>query len=342
MLSNVLKKLISLNSLSEKEAQEAMRQLLAEEVDLHQTAAFLALLRAKGESPEELYGMQLSLKNYSRRVEVNFPILDIVGTGGDGAHTANISTGAALLTAACKIPVAKHGNRSSSGRCGSADVMEALGIDFQNSEQEVLESLDATHFAFMFAPDYHPALKRLASMRKSLKFPTSFNVLGPLLNPAAASHMVLGVFEPALVEPVALALQKSGIQKGYVFHGSGLDELSAVGEAKGLLVEGDSLSSYAINPKSLGFSQIQIEELKGGEDAIENAQILLDVFNGKKGAVTDAILLNAAMGLYVFGSVLSLEEGLARVEDVLASQGVSELILKLQMRGEDGFSKTDY
>ncbi len=298
-------------SLSEEEAYGAARELL-ETGDAAQTAAFLSLLKAKGETVEEITGLVNALREEARPVPIVHPILDIVGTGGDRAGTANISTGAALLAALSGIPVVKHGNRSVSSKSGSADVLEALGFDIHapvNPE---------SNFNFCFAPDYHPALQKVREVRKALKFPTVFNILGPLLNPAGISHLQIGVFRPDLVPIMAEVLFRLGTKRSLVFHGHGLDELSCLGPIDALLVTEKGIEPFRIDPAALGLKICTMEDLKGG-DAKDNSEMLLAVLRGEESPIRDTLILNAAVGQYLYGSVKSLEEGVAALRQKLKS-----------------------
>ncbi|MDE3047886.1 MAG: anthranilate phosphoribosyltransferase, partial [Verrucomicrobiota bacterium] len=265
-------------------------------------AGLLMLLKAKGETVPEILGLVKAMQEKMKRLDVGFPTLDIVGTGGDEAGTVNISTGSALLAAQCGVPVVKHGNRAVSSKCGSADVLEALGYDIH---ADPLESLRKTNFAFCFAPDYHPAMAKVRPVRKALKTATLFNLIGPLLNPAGTDHLLLGVHKPEFVEKMARVLHALGTKRSLVFSGcGGIDELSCIGKTEALLVTPQGIEPITIDPEALGLKRCTLEELKGG-DATINASVL------KKAprAVLDTLILNAGAALFVYGLAKTLQEG---------------------------------
>lgn len=309
MLRDFLRQLLSGSSLGVKEAESAMEAILGE-TDPHQIAAFLTLLRFRGETVDEVVGMVRALERRAVAVRFPGPTLDIVGTGGDLAGTVNISTGSALLAATCGIPIAKHGNRSVSSRSGSADLLEALGIRIEASADELLNSLTNVGIAFLYAPHYHPSLKQVAPIRRGLKFPTVFNLLGPLLNPAKPEFALIGVARETDLELIAKVILRSGEKKrALVFHGSGLDELSTLGPMTGYDVHEGEMKKLEIDPIALGFRPCCLKDLQGG-DAQLNGSILHEVFAGKECPVADALLLNAGAALWIFGKAVSLQEGI--------------------------------
>lgn len=309
MLKAALHLLLEKTSLSQEEAKDAMRAIM-QGANPHQIAAYLSLLKSKGETAEEIAGMAQALKDNALKIVLPFPVFDIVGTGGDGARTVNISTGASILIASCGIPVVKHGNRSISSLAGSADVLEALHISIEVPPHEVERSLHEAMIAFLFAPYYHPSLKTLKSLRKSLPFPTVLNALGPLLNPAHAEYALIGVAQPTFLEPMAQAILQLGrIKRALVFHGSGLDELTTLGPITAYEINEQSKQLVEINPGTLGFHPCTLADLQGG-DAQHNAHLLKEVFSGKPGALADTLVLNAAAALYIFGRIPSIKEGI--------------------------------
>lgn len=339
MIKIILDKALKGEDLTLKEAQSFIESILSG-AETHQVAAILTLLRKKGETAEEIAGMGQAMFCHTIMVPTQRPVLDIVGTGGDQAHTVNISTGAAIVAAACGVPVAKHGNRAVSSKCGSADVLEELGICLNQTPEAISKSIEQHCFGFMFAPLFHPAMKVIAPIRQKLKIRTIFNLLGPLLNPSKAEYRLVGVCDSNLVEPIASALQQLGIKGAFVFHGSGLDELSPIGSAHGLLVKGDDVTPYTINPKELGLDSCSIEDLKGG-DVKRNASILKEVLQGQPGPISDAIALNAACGMFIYGEVQSLTEGIELADEILKSGKAFVHLQKIIQSSNENLVKHD-
>lgn len=342
-LKSYINKLISRKDLTSEETENAWDQIL-EGVDPIEVGALLVGLRSKGEKPDEISGMVRAMKKACKPVCLGKKkLLDIVGTGGDGADTINISTAAAILSAACGCIVAKAGNRSVSSKCGSADVLESIGINIKMSPEEVEKCINKCNIGFMFAPINHPSMKHVALVRKSLGIRTVFNILGPMTNAASAQHVVIGVFEKNLVELMAQSLMKVGnVEHGVVIHGCGLDELSPLGpstvyEIKNIspigLPKKYKTSKFLLEPKKFNIKRCKVEELKGG-DPERNVQELKDVLSGLKSVSNDAkrdsIILNAGMGNYVYGRSKSVRDGveLARrtLESGLAKQKLDEWI----------------
>lgn len=244
--------------------------------------------------------------------------LDIVGTGGDGANTVNISTGSCILAAACGAKVAKHGSRSSSSACGSADVLETLGVAIDLGPEGVAKCVEDVGVGFMFAPTYHPAMKVVAPVRRSLKIKTAFNILGPMLNPSRAPHSIVGVYHDNLVEKMAKILQHFGTKRTLVVHCHGLDEMSPLGGGRVLEVTQDKIESFVFDPLNFGIPRCTLEDLKGG-NADFNAKSLRNVFAGEPGPIADSLILNAAAGIMACGLVKDLGEGVSLARDVLRS-----------------------
>lgn len=327
MLKSYLQLLMDKPYLTKEEAEAAMTIIL-NETDPHQTAAFLAILKYRGEMPGEVAGMVAALQKKALPVNFHFSVLDIVGTGGDLANTVNISTGSAILAAACGIPIAKHGNRSVSSRSGSADVLEELGIDLEASPEQLIHYLQEVGIAFMFAPTYHPALKKLASIRKGLKLPTVFNILGPLLNPAKAEYALIGVANESTLELMSQVILQFGNKKRtLLFHGSGLDELTTLGKIIAYDIQNGQMNRLEIDPTSLGFSSCSLEELQGG-DAKLNASILKNVFAGHQSAVADALIFNAGAAVWIFGKTTTLGEGIQVARKALKEGKALEVLEK--------------
>ncbi|KAK4522213.1 hypothetical protein GAYE_PCTG50G1214 [Galdieria yellowstonensis] len=328
-LKPVLEKLIMRRNLSLEEARESVSKFLGQSyTNPYQIAAFLSLLRAKGETAEELAGMALAMRQQSLSVPLPSTIqylVDIVGTGGDGADTINISTGAAILAAACGAKVAKHGSHSSSSKCGSADVLKALGVKVSLSPHSVAKCLEQVGIAFLYAPKYHPSMKHVSNIRKGLRFRTAFNLLGPLTNPALVSRQVIGVSHEELVEKLALALQLLGTERSWILHCSGLDEMSPLGSATVFEVTPDEIHRHVIHPSQYGFPPCQLEDLKGA-DAQYNARILRKCLSGTPSAVSNSIILNAAAVLVVSGLSDTFGEAITLATRTLMSGSALELL----------------
>lgn len=310
MLKSVIEKLLVRQNLTPEESALAIREVL-DGSNSPQNAAFLALMRAKGETAEELHGIIEVMRTKMLEVTTPCPVLDIVGTGGDGANTLNISTASALLAAACGVKIAKHGNRSVSSLSGSADVLEALGIFIHASAPVIARSIGEIGIGFLFAPDFQPSLKQVKETRKSLSVRTLFNIIGPLLNPAKPAHLMMGVFSEELLGPAAsLLMRMQGQRRSMVFHGSGLDELSTVGPAKVIEVTKDGMRPFLLNPMEFGLKKCTMEDLKG-RDAAYNAGRILETLEGIDSPFADTIVLNAAVACHLYGVTGSIQEGIA-------------------------------
>jgi anthranilate phosphoribosyltransferase len=312
-----------------KEEAEAAMSIILQEAQPHQTAAFLAILKYRGETAEEVAGMVKALEKKALPVGLSFPVLDIVGTGGDLANTVNISTGSAILAAACGIPIAKHGNRSVSSQSGSADVLEALGIEIEVFPKDLEKCLQEANIAFMFAPTYHPSLKKISAIRRGLKLPTVFNILGPLLNPAKAEYALIGVADASNLELISKILLNLGrIKRALVFHGSGLDELTTLGPIIAYEIHHTQMTRLEIDPLALGFSPCSLKDLQGG-NAQKNASILKEIFSCKKGgAIADALIFNAGAALYIFNKASSLNKGVQIARKALQGKKAVHVLQK--------------
>lgn len=289
-----------------------------------QIASFLTSLRMKGESVDELIGFAESMRSYS--VYVKSPYLqavDTCGTGGDGGKTFNISTAAAFVIAAAGIPVAKHGSVAVSGKTGSADVLEALGMDIQLNPKEAEQMLAKIGLSFFFAPLYHQAMKHVMPIRKELGFRTCFNLLGPLVNPAKVKIQLLGVYEPTLVEPIAQVLRALGVKRALVVSSlDGLDEITVTNSTKVCELNHGSIQSYIVTPEDLGVQRRQLMEISGGDSQF-NASLIKRIFNGEPGAPRDVVLLNAGAVFYLTGQASSIQEGVKQAAAVIDSGKVS-------------------
>jgi len=298
VLRAALERVLEGQDLVDTEAEAALHALLEDDSPRALQAAFLTALRAKGETAAELAGFARGLLAHAQRLELTLPLLvDTCGTGGDGTHSFNLSSAAALLLAALGIPVAKHGNRAVSSRVGSAELFEALGIAFPASPGAAEAALERDGFAFLFAPSFHPALARLASLRRELGVRTVLNLLGPLVNPARPTHQLLGAATPALAQRLASAALALGLQRVFVVHGTGFDEATPCGPFRLWIPRHDGHGSLTLDPGSLGVARCNPEDLAGG-DARENAERLVALFAGReRGPLRDAVCLNAALVL---------------------------------------------
>jgi len=312
MIQEAISKLLDRRQLARAEARGVMNEIMRGEATSAQIGGFLIALRAKGETADEITGCAEAMRDHALVVRPGRDdLVDTAGTGGDGAHTINISTAAALVAAAAGAAVAKHGNRAVSSACGSADVLEALGFTLEQEPVRIAQSIDELGFGFLFAPSHHPAMRHAATARKELATRTVFNVLGPLTNPAGARAQVVGVYSPELVTTIAEVLARLGARRAFVVHGAGgIDELSPVGpNLLAEVVDGEVLERRLDPEAELGIPRCSIEELRGGSPS-ENAAAIRAVFAGADGGRRDAILLNAAGAIAAGGHAADLREGL--------------------------------
>jgi anthranilate phosphoribosyltransferase len=326
MIQAVISKLLDGSQLARAEARAVMDEIMRGEATPAQIGGFLIALRAKGETADEITGCAEAMRDHVLAVRPQRDdLVDTAGTGGDGAHTINISTAAALVAAAAGAAVAKHGNRAVSSACGSADVLEALGFTLEQEPQRIAKSIDELGFGFLFAPSHHPAMRHAAAVRKELATRTVFNVLGPLTNPAGARAQVVGVYSPVLVRTIAEVLARLGSRRAYVVHGGGgIDELSPVGpNLVAEVVDGEVLERRLDPEAELGIPRCSIDDLRGGSPA-ENAEAIRQVFAGGNGGRRDAILLNAAGAIAAGGHAADLREGLEVARRTIDSGAAGE------------------
>jgi anthranilate phosphoribosyltransferase len=297
MIKEVISQVISGKSLTMTEASGVMAEIMEGQVTPAQFGAFVTALRLKGETVEEIAGMAQTMRAKAVLVETDGPVVDTCGTGGDNAATFNISTAAAFVVAGAGVKVAKHGNRAMSSKCGSADVMEALGVKIDLTAEQVRHCLSDVGIGFMFAPAFHPAMKYASAPRKEIGIRTVFNILGPLTNPAHARAQVLGVSDGSLLEKLAKVLQALGCKHALVVHSEdGLDEITVTGKTFVTELEGGNIRNYIVTPEEAGLPRAKITELKGGS-AAENALLLRNILSGSPGAAADAVIINAAGAL---------------------------------------------
>lgn len=323
--SNLLQQLLDKRSLSRAQAESLMEGWLSETIPHVLSGAILAAIQAKGVEATELAGMasvlQSQSQSYTKTVH-STPVIDTCGTGGDGASTFNISTAVAFVAAAAGVKVAKHGNRSASSKVGSADVLEGLGVNLNAPTQKIVSALDEVGITFLFAPGWHPAMKAVVPLRKTLKVRTVFNLLGPLVNPLGPTGQVLGVFDGAMIETIAQALQQLGTQKAIVLHGREKLDEAGLGDLTDLaILSGDRIELTTVNPQELGLTAATVDALRGGE-LKDNVEIMSDVLQGKgTAAQQDVVALNASLALQV-GEVVPLQahaEGVKMAKDILSS-----------------------
>lgn len=306
-----LQKVLNNEDLSYEAATDVATQLMASELNKIQVAGFLSALKTKGECFEEISGFATGLKKHALAISSKREdFYDIVGTGGDGANTFNISTTCAFVLSGAGLNIAKHGNRSISSKCGSADVLEALGVNITSSAKAIGQQLDILGLSFIYAQLAHPSMKNVIQVRRDLGVPTIFNIVGPLANPMTLSGQMVGVYSPNLVTKMANSLIQLGVKTGAVIHGAGgLDEASLCGDNTIAFIKEGSLKFQTVNSESYGLMNAPLETIKGG-DRKENADILKSILSGETGPRRDTVLLNAGIALYAFDKALSIEEGI--------------------------------
>lgn len=322
MIREAILKLARGTNLSYAEAEQVMNEIMSGEASPVQMSSYLTALSMKGETIEEITASAAGMRSHCIRLLHDMDVLEIVGTGGDGANSFNISTTSALVIASAGVPVAKHGNRAASSQCGAADVLEALGVCITLPPERSSQLLKEIGICFLFAQNYHIAMKYVAPIRKELGIRTVFNILGPLSNPAGANMELMGVYEESLVEPLARVMENLGVTKGMVVYGQDrLDEISMSAETTVCEIRDGNFHTYTIAPEQFGFKRCHKEELKGGTPE-ENARITRSILSGQeKGPKYQAVCLNAGAALYVTGKARSLEEGVEMAGERINSGG---------------------
>lgn len=322
MIAEAIVKIVSKEDLTYDEAYAVMSEIMRGETSPTQNAAFLAALSTKStraETIDEIAGCAAAMRAHATRVESGMELFEIVGTGGDNAHTFNISTTSALVAAAGGMKVAKHGNRAASSQCGTADCLQALGVNIDQSPAKCLELLHEVGMCFFFAQKYHASMKYVGSIRKELGFRTVFNILGPLTNPGTPSMQLLGVYDDYLVGPLAQVLINLGIKRGMVVYGQDkLDEISLSAPTTICEIRNGWIRTSVVTPEDFGFERCKKEDLRGGTPQ-ENARITLAILKGKKGHKRNAVLMNAGASLYIGGKAESLGKGVALAAEIIDS-----------------------
>ena len=333
----IIQKLIGKTDLSAIEAEYAMDYIMHAIATPAQTAAFLTALKMKGETAEEIAAFALAMRKNMIKIEPKVAddnLIDTCGTGGDGKGTFNISTCSAIVASACGATVAKHGNRAASSKCGSADVLEELGIKIAVEPRIAERTIETLGFAFLFAPSFHPAMKNVAPVRKELGFRTVFNILGPLANPANVKRQVIGVFDKETAWKIADALRILGTEHALVVS-SDTDEISVSSETDICeLNTNGTIKNYRISPEDFGFKKANIDEIRA-ENKTKSAEIIIDVLNGKSGIARNVVLLNAGAALYVSGIATSIKHGITLAEEAIDSGKAMEKLNTLRIKGVD-------
>ena len=320
MIKEAIVKIVNKEDLSYDEAYTVMNEIMSGETTPTQNAAFLSALStksARAETTDEIAGCAAAMRDHATKVDTGMDVLEIVGTGGDNAGSFNISTTAAIIAASGGVKVAKHGNRAASSMCGTADCLEALGVNIDQSPEKCVELLKEAGMCFFFAQKYHTSMKYVGAIRKELGFRTVFNILGPLTNPASPSMQILGVYDDYLVEPLAQVLVNLGVKRGMVVYGMDkLDEISLSSPTKVCEIKDGWYKTSVISPEDFGFEICDKDDLKGGTPE-ENAGIVRDILSGKKGNKRNAAVMNAGAALYIAGKAESFEAGVRLAEKLI-------------------------
>lgn len=332
MIKEAIVKIVNKEDLTYDEAYAVMNEIMGGETTSTQNAAFLAALStksAKAETTDEIAGCAAAMREHAVQVKTGMDVFEIVGTGGDNAQSFNISTTSALVAAAGGMKVAKHGNRAASSLCGTADCLEALGVNIDQSPDKCVELLNKVGMCFFFAQKYHTSMKYVGPIRKELGFRTVFNILGPLTNPGSPAMQLLGVYDEYLVEPLAQVLVSLGVKRGMVVYGMDkLDEISMSAPTKVCEIKDGWFRTTVISPEDFGFERCTKEDLKGGTPE-ENTKIVRDILGGQKGNKRNAVLMNAGASLYIGGKADSMKEGIELAAEIIDSGKSLETLDKL-------------
>lgn len=320
MIKEAIAKLVRGEDLNKKEVELAMEEIMTGQASPAQIAAFLTALRIKGETIDEITGAAEIMRRHATKIKTRHPvILDTCGTGGDESNTFNVSTIAAFVAAGAGVVVAKHGNRSVSSRCGSADLLKALGVNIEAEEHIISKCLDETGIGFLFAPSLHKAMQYAIGPRREIGIRTIFNILGPLTNPAGATNQLLGVYDGKLTGPMAEALGRLGSKHALVVHGEdGLDEATTVGKTTVSELKGGRVKTFEVSPRDFGIKKARPEDLKGADPA-GNAKIAMDILTGEKGPKYDIVILNAGCAIYAADKASTVKEGIKAAEESIES-----------------------
>ncbi|BCJ85399.1 anthranilate phosphoribosyltransferase [Effusibacillus dendaii] len=334
-----LEKLVNGEDLTDTQAEQVMDQIMSGEATPSQIAGFLTALRVKGETVDEITGFVRSMRRHAIPVVSGIEgLLDTCGTGGSGVNKFNVSTASAFVLAAAGVPIAKHGNRAASGKAGSADVLQALGVNIELNAEEARKCLETAGICFMFAPLFHQSMRHAVGPRRELGFKTVFNILGPMTNPAGAKRQVIGTFSPLLLEKMARVLANMGAEHVMVVYGSdGLDEITVTGPTQVAELKHGRIELYEIEPQQFGLSTYEPSEIEGGDPTV-NANLIRRVFAGETGGPRDIVVLNAAAGLYVAGKAASIQEGVDLAEAIIDS-GKAQQKLDQLVEVSNGFVK---
>ena len=332
MIQEAIVKIVSKGDLTYDEAYTVMNEIMSGQTTPTQNAAFLAALStksARAETTDEIAGCAAAMRAHATKVETGMELFEIVGTGGDNAHSFNISTTSALVAAAGGVKVAKHGNRAASSQCGTADCLEALGVNIQQSPEKCVELLQEVGMCFFFAQKYHTSMKYVGAIRKELGFRTVFNILGPLTSPGTPSMQLLGAYDDYLVQPLAQVLISLGVRRGMVVYGQDkLDEISLSAPTTVCEIKDGWFKSRVITPEEFGFARCTREDLKGGTPA-ENAAITRAILSGEQGHKRNAVLLNAGAALYIAGKADTMADGVALAGELIDSGEATRTLEKL-------------
>lgn len=319
MIKEAIAQLVKREDLTSEVMEQVMEEIMTGEATDAQKASFLTALSMKGETIDEITSAAKVLRSHCERFLNDMDVLEIVGTGGDGSNTINISTLSSVVVSAAGIPVAKHGNRAASSKCGTADCLEALGVKIDCAPARSAQILKDINLCFLFAQKYHPAMRFVGAVRKEMGIRTLFNVLGPLANPAGATMQLFGVYSEELVEPLAHVLRNLGVKRAMVVYGrDSMDEISLSAETKVCEFKNDEFKSYVIKPEDLGLTRCNKEDLVGGTPQ-ENAAIVNDILGGAKGPKTDVVLLNAGAAIYLASDVITLKDGIEKAREIIVS-----------------------